>query len=179
MFFRNVAFPQESVSAVGSPKMHVSRALAFSLKIAVKLCASQMVTMMFLTKSHMPSSLLPRVRLVRRGSESCSRECSCRRGGPRERVQVPRPSGSPCGCSASQMPGYLAGRAEHDYYFFLIWKEHKPRCFPGGCAAVSAETSGFRVSVSGTSGALLPAPSPGGASEACATFSAQSRLACV
>lgn len=150
------------------------------MKIEIKLCARQMVTVMFLTQSHMPSSLLPQVRLVLRGSESCSREHSCQRGSPRERVRVPRPSGSPRGGSASQMPGSLAGRAEHNYYYyFLIWKEHKPRCFPGGSASVSAEVLGFRISVSGPCGDLPSAPRPrgGGASEAGATASAQSRLA--
>ena len=118
---------------------------------------------MFLTQSHMPSSLLPRVRLVLRGSESCSGEHSCRRGSPRERVRVPRPSGSPRGGSASQMPGSLAGRAQHDYYYyFLIWKEHKPRCFPRGSASVSAEVLGFRISVSGPCGGLPSAPPRGG-----------------
>lgn len=148
------------------------------MKIAIKLCARQTVTVMFLTQSHMPSSLLPRVRLVLRGSESCSGEHSCRRGSPRERVRVPRPSGSPRGGSASQMPGSLAGRAQHDYYYyFLIWKEHKPRCFPRGSASVSAEVLGFRISVSGPCGGLPSAPPRGGPSEACVTASAQSRLA--
>lgn len=47
------------VSAVGSPRCAVSG--QFSLKIEIKLCARQMVTVMFLTQSH-AFFLLPQVR---------------------------------------------------------------------------------------------------------------------
>lgn len=120
------------VSAVGSPKMRRFWSLSLFIENAGALCARQMVTVMFLTQSHMPSSLLPQVRLVLRALNLAHENIPASGGSRGERVGSHAHLAAPWWFLPPRCP-VLWPRTEHNYYYyFLIWKEHKPRCFPGG-----------------------------------------------